>query len=216
MMMGLGALVHSRHRLGRPCPKGNRQVAAMFPQKCCRVCPATPGGPSTPCSPRTTTGDIGDQSHGHTYGFTSSPGPTTLELGHVSRHMTVERDVPDVHGWDHDLGARLDGQALGQGVVGTLAVWVRVGLQACPLVVCSTDLRQAFDYVSPATVAECLRFWRFPSKQPFHQHGGCALGSSDDAGVPHGAEHSSRRSRVTMVLQPGGAHHHGGGGAVAS
>lgn len=47
-----------------------------------------------------------------------------------------------------------------QTAVQTADEWPKDG----PLVLCNTDVLQAFDFVKLATVAECLRCWGFPPK----------------------------------------------------
>lgn len=47
-----------------------------------------------------------------------------------------------------------------QAAVQTSAEWP----DSLPLVLCNTDVRQAFGFVSPSTVARCLRYWDFPPR----------------------------------------------------
>lgn len=80
-----------------------------------------------------------------------------------------------------------------------------------PVIIASIDIRQAFDYVSPRTDAERLRFWGFPAAlvRGIVRE---SIGVSAEAvcpGIPghfhlhDDAQYQTGRHRITMVFQHG-------------
>lgn len=76
-----------------------------------------------------------------------------------------------------------------------------------PMVIASSNVRQAFDYVTPEVVAKCMMYWGFPEqltrsliRESIGDCGSRFCRRSPDKGVPDARLCAPRRGGIPMVL----------------